>query len=118
MNWTYLVSVSTALALGIGGTLAAGGIAAQAGHERPAQAMVTKSYPTALPAVAGIWGQASAVGCADADTSLDMAAGTCAGKMAPCAAGTVLALSCGADGQTSVAINFSFDGFWVPAAPQ
>lgn len=118
MTKAYVISLTTAIALGYAGGFATNGLTAKAGHERPAQTMVQKSYQTSLPAVTGIWNQTSAVGCSEADNSLDMDPGTCAGKMAPCSPGTVLALTCNADGTTGIAINFAFDGFWSPAQPQ
>jgi len=118
MNKAFVIGVTTALALGYAGGFTTNGLVAKAGQERPANTIVTKSYDTSVPAVSNLWSTIKSVGCVDADTQLEMDAGSCAAEMAPCSEGTVFSMTCAPEGRTNVAIGFQFKGFWTPGLPQ
>lgn len=73
----------------------------------------TSDYLTSNGTVTAMWGAVTGQACPDIDTAMDLTPGKCASVMSPCLPGTVMSMTCGADGRTYYSMDVKVPGQWT-----
>ena len=108
----HLITATTAMALGIGGTLATNGITASAAVPLTHHVSVSKTVSNDNAVVSAIWTRVATAMCPEAENESGFDSGSC--SVEP---GTVVSLTRG-EADTHVSVTFAFASTLVKGAPQ